>query len=77
MIRGVLTPHMDQQEFTEHIKYLSRGKSLLWNFTAISKLVTSEIRKLPRPGFISGFHVTFTRINLKGSHMRGIYCDTV
>lgn len=77
MIRVLLTPHMDQQEFTEHVKYLSRGKRLLWNFTAISKLVTSEIGKLSRSGFISGSHVIFTRIKLNGSHMRGIYCDTV
>lgn len=25
-----LTPHMDQEEFPEGVKYLSRGESLLW-----------------------------------------------
>lgn len=74
VIRVFLTPRRDQQEFTVHRKYLSRGKRLLGNFTTNSRL---EIRKLCRSGFISGSHVIFTRIKLKGSHMRGIYCDTV
>lgn len=72
-----ISPRMGQEEFTERVKYLSRGKSLLWTLTAISQLVTSEKRKCSSSGFISGFPVTFTRIKLKGSHMRGIDWDTV
>lgn len=68
----ILTPHMDQQELTKHVTYLSHGKNLLWNFTTVAKWVTSEIRKSSRSGFISGPYIIFTRTKLEGSHMRAI-----
>lgn len=77
MNRAFLSTWINNEEFTEHEQYLSHGKSPPWIFPAISKLMTSEIRKLSRSGFISSSHAIFTRIKLKCAHMRGIYCDTV